>query len=107
MGKATLEVFLTGSARDDLDEIAIYWFERGEPERGEKYAADLHGAATVKLADRAVALEGKVFAGSGPEAIRELRVFKRAYRIFYTVNEKLSRVEILRFWHSHRDEPEM
>ena len=107
MGKATLQVFLTASAGEDLDEIAIYWSERGEPERGEKYAEDLHNAATAKLADSDTALRGKVFVGDGPEAIREFSVFKRAYRIFYTVDERARRVEVLRFWHSHRDEPEL
>ena len=39
--------------------------------------------------------------------IREIRVFKRAFRIIYRLDEANRRVEILRFWHSHRDEPEL
>ena len=107
MGKATLKVFLTTAAREDLDEIAIYWMERGEPERGEKYAEDLHRTATTELSDEDTALHGKTFAGDGATAIRELRVFKRAYRIFYLMDEQSGRVAVLRFWHSRRDEPEL
>ena len=37
--------------------------------------------------------------------LRELLVFKRSYRIIYEIDEAASRVNILRFWHSHRDVP--
>jgi hypothetical protein len=32
-------------------------------------------------------------------------VFKRSYRILYLVREAEGVVQVLRFWHSHRDEP--
>jgi len=37
--------------------------------------------------------------------VQEFPVFKRSYRILYRVNESEQLVEVLRFWHSHRDEP--
>lgn len=36
MDSAPLQVRLTHSALKDLDEIDDYWFEKGEPERGEQ-----------------------------------------------------------------------
>lgn len=107
MGRTAFKVFLTASAREDLDEIAVYWAERGDPERGEKYATDLHEVATGELADRVKALGGRVMLGEGANAVREIRVFKRVYRIFYTLDEAAGKVFVLRFWHSHRDEPEL
>jgi hypothetical protein len=41
---------------------------------------------------------------SFPE-VQALPVFKRSYRILYRIRESESTVEVLRFWHSHRDEP--
>ena len=59
MGKATLEVFITASAREDLDAIWRYWADRDEPERGEKYATDLHAEAVSELSNPQVAKGGK------------------------------------------------
>ena len=104
MGKATLEVFITASAREDLDAIWRYWADRDEPERGEKYATDLHAEAVSELSNPQVAKGGKTLRDIEPP-VREIRVFLRVYRIPYRVDETLNRVEVLRFWHSHRDEP--
>ncbi len=37
--------------------------------------------------------------------VQELPVFKHSYRILYRVRESEGIVDVLRFWHSHRDEP--
>ena len=37
----------------------------------------------------------------------EILVFKGSYRIIYRIDTAEQVVHILRFWHSHRDEPEL
>ncbi|WP_184206128.1 type II toxin-antitoxin system RelE/ParE family toxin [Prosthecobacter dejongeii] len=37
---------------------------------------------------------------------REIKVFKASYRIIYRVEADQSLVYVLRFWHSHRAEPD-
>jgi len=37
--------------------------------------------------------------------VREIVAFKHSYRILYRLDETRGVVEILRFWHSHRDTP--
>ena len=98
-----MQVVVTRSARDDLDEIEAYWSARGESERGEKYFNDLTRAAESRLENLASAKRGRLY---GPEfsQAREILVFG-VYRIIYEIDDAAERVNIIRFWHSHRDRP--
>lgn len=48
---------------------------------------------------------GKVVPEFGDATIRELVV--RSYRVIYRVNHADRRVDILRFWHAARGEPDV
>ena len=79
--------------------------DRDEPERGEQYARDLPAEAIRQLSIPATARAGRHLVKTNfPEAM-ELPVFKRSYRILYRIRESEGVVEVLRFWHSHRDIP--
>lgn len=104
MGEARLEVILTERAWSDLDEIDNYWTERSEPWRGQKYYNDLREAALAELSDRATARRGRSVKDCDFAGVQEILVF-RTYRIIYQINEPLGRVEVLHFWHAHRDTP--
>lgn len=105
MAAQTLRVVLSQLSLFDLDEVVAYWTEREEPERGEQYARDLYAEAKRALADAAIARAGRFLRGSKHRDVRELLVFKRSYRIVYRIDDVEGTVEVLRFWHSHRDEP--
>ena len=47
-----------GSTWDDLEDIAAYWTDRLEPERGEQYAHDLPAEAIRQLSNPAAARAG-------------------------------------------------
>jgi len=105
MASQSYRVIFTESAWADIEEIVAYWTERGEPERGGKYAHDLPTEAIRKLSIPATAQAGRyLFHTAWPET-QELPVFQRSYRILYIVQDAVGTVEVLRFWHSHRDEP--
>jgi plasmid stabilization system protein ParE len=95
MAAQKFRVIFTQSAWNDLEEIVAYWTECDEPERGEQYAHDLPSEAIRQLSDP----------GTAYPQTQELPVFKRSYRILYLIKEADGVVEVLRFWHSHRDEP--
>jgi len=105
MAAKSFRVILTQSAWADLDEIVAYWTDREEPERGEQYAHDLPSEAIHRLSDPGTAHAGRFLRESAFPQTQELSVFKRSYRILYLVKEAEAIVEVLRFWHSHRDEP--
>ena len=105
MAAQNFRLVFTQSAWDDLEEIATYWAERGEPERGEQSAHDLPAEAVRHLRDPGTARAGHYLRHTAYPKTQELPVFKRAYRILYFLNESEAAVEVLRFWHSHRDEP--
>jgi plasmid stabilization system protein ParE len=105
MAASKFDVALSRNALIDLDEILVYWAECNEPERGEQYARDLYGKAKRALSDPLVAQSGRPLRESKHPNVRELIVFKRSYRILYRINTAENTVEVLRFWHSHRDEP--
>jgi plasmid stabilization system protein ParE len=88
MAASSFRVVFTHSAFADVDEIVTCWSNRGEPERGEQYARDLPAEAIRRLGE-----------------VQELFVFKRSYRVLYRIRESENTVEVLRFWHSHREEP--
>ena len=105
MAAQSLRVIFTHSAWTDIEEIAAFWAAHDEPERGEKYAHDLPSEAIRQLSDPAVANAGRFLRHTAYPQTQELPVFKRSYRILYLVKEAEGVVEVLRFWHSHRDEP--
>ena len=105
MAAQSFRVILTESAWAVLEEIVGYWTERDEPERGEQYAHDLPAEAIRQLSDSGTARAGRYLRHTAYPQTQELPVFRRSYRILYLVEEAESLVEVLRFWHSHRDEP--
>ncbi len=105
MAAQGFRVIFTQSAWADLEEIAAYWTERDEPERGEQYAHELPAEAIRQLSDLGTAHAGRFLRHTAYSRTQELPVFKRSYRILYLVKEADGVVEVLRFWHSHRDEP--
>lgn len=104
MGEATFRLVFTRRALADLDELSEYWSERGEAWRGEKYHRDLVHRAEIELTDGASALRGRrARIPDWPDA-REILAFS-VYRIIYRIDETAGVVNVLRFWHAHRDEP--
>ena len=106
MGNAPFQVSVTDVALGDLHELDDYWASSGEPERGEQYVRDLIETAESHLADPSAALRGRIVRSALLPGTREIRVFKSSYRIIYRVDEAAGIVHVLRFWHSHRDEPD-
>jgi plasmid stabilization system protein ParE len=105
MAASSFRVVFTESALTDIEEIVAYWEGRGERERGEKYAHDLPSEAIRQLGDAATARSGRHLVKTNFPEAQEYPVFKRSYRILYRVREQEDIVEVLRFWHSHRDIP--
>ena len=105
MAAQSFRVILTQKAWSDLEDIVAYWTERDEPERGEKYAHDLPAEAIRQLSDPGIARAGRYLRHTAYPQTQELPVFKHSYRILYLVQAAEGVVEVLRFWHSHRDEP--
>lgn len=93
------------SALNDLDEIVAYWAHREERERGEQYARDLPAEAIRLLGDRHTAEGGRYLKETAFPSAQEIVVFKRSYRIIYFRKSDNEQIVVLRFWHSHRDEP--
>ena len=105
MAEEVFRVVFTFSAWEDLEEIVAFWTERGEHGRGEQYAQDLPASAVQHLCIAGTARQGRHIRNSAYPDVQEFAVFRRSYRILYRVNEAERIVEVLRFWHSHRDEP--
>lgn len=104
MPAAPFRVEVTDSALADLAEMQAYWEQRGESWRGEKYFRDLTAQARSELIDPTRARRGRlVKLADWPEA-REILGFG-VYRIIYRLDETAGVVNVLRFWHAHRDEP--
>ena len=104
MGEAKLRVEITERAADDLDRIDTYWSERGEPWRGEKYYHDLREFALRELADAGNARRDRFLGDRRNPNARSILAFG-VYRIIYEIDGAAQRVNIIRFWHSHRDTP--
>lgn len=107
MGQETFQVRLTESALNDLHEIDDYWIAQREPERGEQYVRDLLNVARQELTSSVRAMSGRLLKASLLPETREILVFKGSYRLVYRVDAAEGLVHVLRFWHSHRDEPEL
>jgi mRNA-degrading endonuclease RelE of RelBE toxin-antitoxin system len=107
MGEPPYAVEVTQSALSDLDEMDDYWHRNGQSDRGEKYVKDLTVIALAELSIPYRARLGKVVKSAVLPDTLEIRVFKSSYRIIYRIDEDHHTVLVLRFWHSHRDEPEI
>ena len=107
MDSTPFQVRLTDSALQDLHEIDDYWFQHGEPERGEQYVRDLIEKAEQELVSPERVQRGRRVRVAILPDTREILVFKGSYRIIYRIDAAEHVVHILRFWHSHRDEPEL
>ena len=105
MSEKSFRVDFSRDAEFDLYEIEEYWIRCGEAARGAKYFSDLVTTAMRQLAKPDIARAGRTPRDVNAEGLRELRVFKRSYRIIYEIDEAAARVNILRFWHAHRDAP--
>ncbi len=106
MDATPFQVRLTDSALQDLHEIDDYWFLHGEPERGEQYVRNLIATAEQELTSPARAQSGRRVRVALLPDTREILVFKSSYKIIYRIDTDGRVVHILRFWHSHRNEPE-
>jgi plasmid stabilization system protein ParE len=105
MAAKSFRINLTESAWADIEDIVAYWTDRDEPERGEQYAHDIPSEAIRHLSDPDAARAGRFLRHTAYPETQELPLFKRSYRILYLVKEADGDVEVLRFWHSHRDSP--
>lgn len=104
MPDRAFRVIFAREAEDDLYEIRDYWISRGDGERGTQYFLDLLAKAE-SLCDPTPAYTGRYPRDVDVPGIRELVVFKHSYRILYRLDETRGVVEVLRFWHTHRDIP--
>ena len=102
MPAASFLVVFTEPAETDLYDIEEYWRERGEPWRGEKYFSDLRHFATAELGNVETARHGRPHKSRRHRQARSILAFG-TYRIIYEIDEAAARVDILRFWHAHRD----
>jgi plasmid stabilization system protein ParE len=104
MPAAPFRVAFTHLAEADLYEIEAYWIARGETWRGQKYFRDLTDTAERELSDPECARRGRPLPNTRHPKAWEILAFG-IYRIIYRIDESDRRVDILRFWHSHRDDP--
>jgi plasmid stabilization system protein ParE len=105
MAAQRFRVVFTQSAWDDLEEIVASWTGRDEHEHGEQYAHDLPSEAIRQLSDPGTARSGRHLSHTNFPQAQELAVFKRSYRLLYFINANDGTVHVLRFWHSHRQDP--
>lgn len=101
----TFRVIFAREAESDLYEIRDYWISRGEAGRGNKYFLDLLNKAETTLRNPISDRAGRKPRDVDAPDVREIVAFKHSYRIFYRLDETRGVVEVLRFWHSHRDTP--
>jgi plasmid stabilization system protein ParE len=89
---------------NDLYETDDYWFQHGEPERGEQHVRKLIDTAEAELSSLLRAQSGRSVRVAILPDTREILVFKGSYKIIYRIDASENVVHVLRFWHSHRDE---
>ena len=104
MAQTPFRVELSPTAEADLYEIIEYWSARSEPWRGEKYFRDLTDLAARELSNPTTARRGRSLKSRSHSEAREILAFG-IYRIIYEIDEAAGRVDILRFWHTHRHDP--
>lgn len=107
MESTSLQVRLTDSALNDLHQIDDYWFLQGDPERGEQYVRNLIKTAEVELSSLLRAQSGRLVRLAILPQTREILVYKGSYKIIYRIDAAENVVHVLRFWHGHRDEPDL
>jgi len=94
-------VVLARSAEADLEAIVSY-VARDNPQA----ALRLGRALVVALRSlEAFPQLGRVVPEFNQESLRE--IVRRPYRIIYRVNDAAERIEVIRFWHGARGEPEV
>ncbi len=104
MGEAKFRVEVTERAAADLDEIDTYWTDRGDAWRGEKYYHDLREFALRELGDADQARRGRFLKDQRNPNARSILAFG-VYFVIYEIDETSARVNVVRFWHAHRDDP--
>ncbi len=104
MPASSFRVEVTDLARADLAQMQIYWEDRGEAWRGERYHRDLLHLAASELCTPLNARRGRIGRIRDFPDAREILAFD-VYRIIYRIDEAAGIVNVLRFWHAHRDEP--
>ena len=104
MGETAFGVSISADAWADLDELADFWIVRREEWRAEKYSRDLVRAARAELSDPVRARRGRRLRSCNHPDAREILAFG-IYRIIYDIDEAAARVDVLRFWDAHRDDP--
>ncbi len=107
MDSTSYAVRLSDSAIADLHEIDDYWTKKNEPERGEQYVRNLIAVSEAELTSPLRAQLGRLVRAAVLPETREILVFKSSYRIIYRVDADAGIVHVLRYWHSHRDEPDV
>ncbi len=95
------QVALSPSARCDLRDIVRY-ISLDSPERAVTFGQFLLGS-TKRLADFPEL--GRVVPEFGDPSIREIVV--RSYRVIHRVDHADCRVDVARFWHGARGNPEI
>ena len=94
-------VVLARSAEADLEAIVSY-VAKDNPQ-----AAICLGRALVAALRSLEAFPqlGRIVPEFNQESLRE--IVRRPYRIIYRVNDAAERIEVIRFWHGARGEPEV
>jgi len=93
------KIEITGPAIADLEEIVSYIARDN---------AEAARALGENLLDAALSLAQTPFKGSEYRKLADVRKLTLTpFKIFYRVNDARKTVEILRFWHSARLEPEL
>ena len=94
------QVTLSPSARRDLHDIVRY-ISFDSPDRAIAFGQFLV-SNTKRLAD--FPQSGRVVPEFENSLIREIVV--RSYRVVYRINEENQRIDVVRFWHAARGNPE-
>jgi plasmid stabilization system protein ParE len=95
------QVALSPSARQDLRDI-VHYISLDAPERAMEFGQLLIGS-TRRLAE--FPEMGRIVPEFGDPLIREIVV--RTYRVIYRIDRGAARVDIVRYWHGARGEPEI
>ena len=91
-------VVLARSAEADLEAIVSY-VARDNPQ------AALRALVAALRSPEAFPQLGRVVPEFNQASLRE--IVRRPYRIIYQVNDAAERIEVIRFWHGARGEPEV
>lgn len=94
-------VVLARSAEADLEAIVSY-VARDNPQAALRLGRAL--VASLRSLESFPQL-GRVVPEFNQESLRE--IVRRPYRIIYRVNLAAERIEVIRFWHGARSEPEV